>query len=325
MGYTVIKARVMDQTIQLVNVPRIASGGKNEVKVDFTFCNMWAGCGKTAVFYRDPKQVYHVVVADDSAVVPAEVLAKDGLIYFGVFGSTDEQVRTTEVVSLTVVRGAITYHAGVPAEPTPDIYQQLLSAYGSLVSPEGTGAVIRVKDTNGGKDVTFWVGTQAQYDALTTKATNCFYVITDAPDMADHIAYYWEDVEFRHHIRKYANGSAEAFCQARWDNLSFTTEHKGFYAHNGGRVRVGLEEILHGTVPEMCSVSITKVTKTDDTGAEVFGPPMMAMVCGEVENVEGYGVASPRILLLADESATGVNIEIEVHCRWKWNKEGSAV
>lgn len=132
MSYTRIQARVTDQTIQLVNMPLIASGGKNEVKVDFTFCSMWANCTKTAVFYRTEEQVYHVLMTDDSAVVPAEVLAVDGLFYFGVFGTAEDQVRTTEVVSMNVVRGAVTYNAGVPDEPTPDIYQQILNEYRRL-------------------------------------------------------------------------------------------------------------------------------------------------------------------------------------------------
>lgn len=320
MNYTRIRARVTDQGIQLVNVPLIASGGQNEIRVEFTFCTMWDSCTKTAVFYRDPEKVYHVLMTDDSAVVPAEVLAEDGLFYFGVFGTREDQVRTTEVISVTVVKGAVTFKAIEPGEPTPDIYQQILSAYNELVSLEGNAAVIRVKDTNGGRDVTFWIGTRAQYEALDAKATNCFYVITDDPAVADHITYYWEDVDFRHHIRKYANGCAEAFCQGRWENMSFTTEHNGFYAYDAGRVRVGLEEILQGVIPDMCSVHVTKVTKINDAGEEVFGPPMMAMVCGETENLENYGVVSPRILLLADESAIGVNLEIEVHCRWKWDK-----
>lgn len=131
-GYTRIQARVTDQAIQLVNVPLIASGGRNEVRVDFNFCPKWAGKAKTAVFYRDPTQAYRVLLIEDSAVVPAEVLETDGLFYFGVYGTDEEQVRTTEVVSMTSVKGAITFHAIDPAEPTPDIYQQLASAYGKL-------------------------------------------------------------------------------------------------------------------------------------------------------------------------------------------------
>lgn len=128
--YTKIQACVTDQSIQLRNVPLIASGGRNEVRVDFTFCSLWESTAKTAVFYRDPKQAYHVLLVENSAVVPAEVLASDGLLYFGVFGTSEEQVRTTEVISLKVAKGAITYQGTTPEEPAPDIYTQLMSAYG---------------------------------------------------------------------------------------------------------------------------------------------------------------------------------------------------
>lgn len=202
-------------------------------------------------------------------------------------------------------------------------------AFDDLISPEGTGSVIRVRDTNGGKDITFWVGTQAQYNMLSEKILNCIYIITDdltidamkrkLDGIADHIVSNWEDVDFRHFVRKYASGIAEGIFRAVWNGLSFTTEHHGFYANSVGRVRAGLpDEVLHGAVPEFCSVNISKATMTDDAGAETFAPPMFAMVCGTPEYLEGTGVVSPRILLLADESAENVTVELEIHCRWKW-------
>lgn len=42
-----------------------------------------------------------------------------------------------------------------------------------------TGFVTTIKEQNNGKGLKFWVGTQAEYNALETKATNCFYIITD--------------------------------------------------------------------------------------------------------------------------------------------------
>ena len=130
--YTQIHARVVDQTIHLASIPPLASGGLNEVQVRFTFCNKWDNLAKTAVFYRNPDQAYHILLVDNAAVVPAEVLADAGRFYFGVFGTNEEQVRTTEVVSLEAVRGAVTFQGIEPGEPTPDIYAQLMGAYGAL-------------------------------------------------------------------------------------------------------------------------------------------------------------------------------------------------
>ena len=323
--YTEINVIVTGQNIQLGNNPLIASGGVNSVKVNFTFCSMWEGMAKTAVFYKNPSQAFEVLLTDDSAVVPLEVLTDSGEFRLGVVGTNETQVFPSGLACVTIRKGAASIQAVNPGEPTPDIYRQILAAYGDLVSADGKAAVIRVRDTNGGRDVTFWVGTQKQYKALDHEELNCIYIFTDGEEMADHISYYWENIDNYGNldcfVRKYANGSAEAVMKARWDGMSFQTAHNGFYAYDGGRVRVGLDPILNGVVPEYCSVSVAAVTKVDENGAEVFGPPVMAMVCGSTEYVENYGVASPRILLLADESAASLNVELELHCRWKWNKQ----
>lgn len=129
MNKSLITASVIDQTIQLVNCPLIASGGVDEVKITFDFCSLWDGCGKTAVFYRNPEEVYHVPIVDGVATVPYEVLTEAGFFYFGVMGAATN-VRTTEVLRVKVVQGAITEATNVPDVPTPDIYQQLLASYG---------------------------------------------------------------------------------------------------------------------------------------------------------------------------------------------------
>ena len=35
----------------------------------------WAGYGKTAIFYREEKQVYHVVMVSDACVIPNPITA----------------------------------------------------------------------------------------------------------------------------------------------------------------------------------------------------------------------------------------------------------
>lgn len=41
------------------------------------------------------------------------------------------------------------------------------------------GFVTKIKEKNGGKQVTIWVGTQAEYNAISTPDVNCLYIITD--------------------------------------------------------------------------------------------------------------------------------------------------
>ena len=128
---TTFNAHVVDQVVTLSNLPLIAAGGVGEVQIRCTFCGKWDGCGKVAVFYRDGGDVYHVLVVGGVATVPHEVLAEPGFFYLGFMGQADI-VRTSEVVRVEVKEGAITVPTAQTKEPTPDIYQQMLTAHGIL-------------------------------------------------------------------------------------------------------------------------------------------------------------------------------------------------
>lgn len=129
--YTVIKAKIVDQTLTLVSVPTLASGGVNEIRLECEFCSLWDDLGKVATFYRDKDNVYHVPLVAGACVVPHEVTDQEGTFWLGVFGSGANTVRTSEVVQLTVEQGAITQGTD-PAEPTPDVYSQILAYYGQM-------------------------------------------------------------------------------------------------------------------------------------------------------------------------------------------------
>ena len=130
--YSTITARVIDQTLTITNVPKIASGGENEIRVEVTFDNYWSGLGRTAIFYRKENQVYHVVMVNDVCVIPREVLTEAGTLYFGIIGTDGSSVRTTEVVALSVSQGAITGLGNF--QPLPDVYKQLMSAYAQAIN-----------------------------------------------------------------------------------------------------------------------------------------------------------------------------------------------
>lgn len=68
--------------------------------------------------------------------------------------------------------------------------EQILAAIAQAVETGSvgdcdTGFITKIKETNSGSYVTFWVGTQAQYNALENKAQNCMYIITDDTTKAD--------------------------------------------------------------------------------------------------------------------------------------------
>lgn len=125
MSYTQIKARIIDQSVQMINEAPIASGGENVIQIVCTFCPLWEGMTKTAVFHRGDSQVFHILMEGDSVIVPKEVIADKGSFFFGIIGINGDQVRPTVEQQLTVERGAITSATAVP-DPTPDIYTQII-------------------------------------------------------------------------------------------------------------------------------------------------------------------------------------------------------
>lgn len=57
-----------------------------------------------------------------------------------------------------------------------------------VVGDVDTGFVTKLKELNTGSAVTVWVGTRAQYNAITEKAGNCLYIITDDTTSEDIVA-----------------------------------------------------------------------------------------------------------------------------------------
>lgn len=177
MSYSKITARIIDSTIELTNLPLLASGSVGVVQIHCDFCELWEGYGKTAVFHKESGQVYHVAVVDNVATVPHEVLAEEGDFFFGVLGQKDN-IRTTQVLRLNVVQGAITTATAETEEPTPDIYQQILAAYGSLenrtdVLEARTNELIGRRSADGATVYTFNDGTGE--GTITTNGAAAFF------------------------------------------------------------------------------------------------------------------------------------------------------
>lgn len=53
------------------------------------------------------------------------------------------------------------------------------------VSDVDAGFVTRIKEMNKNAGLKFWVGTTAEYNAIQTKETNCFYILTDDTEFED--------------------------------------------------------------------------------------------------------------------------------------------
>lgn len=126
---TYIKVECQDQELAIVNTPVIASGGINENFMEFNFCPKWDGFSKTAVFYRNIKEVYHSVLDKNNVCeIPHEVTDFEGIMYFGVFGVSGETQKTSNILKYKIKQGAISTEL-LPSEPSEDIYLQILIQY----------------------------------------------------------------------------------------------------------------------------------------------------------------------------------------------------
>lgn len=143
---TIIRVRCIDQVLTFESTPTITSGGLGEDFVNFQFCSKWDGTAKTAVFWRTPEDAYHAVLdLDGTCAVPHEVLADEGVFYFGVYGVySDGRRRTSEVQRYLVGKGVIT-EATEPSDPTPDMYTQLLAQYAEALDELARAEAVAVE------------------------------------------------------------------------------------------------------------------------------------------------------------------------------------
>lgn len=130
---TTIGLSANDQLLAVTLNPKLASGQQNTVDIRVEFSDDWDGFAKSAVFFtsNDTNTVYEKVLTNGECVIPAEVMSKDGVLYIGVRGvnSQNNEVKTTSLVKYKISEGSPS-GAGTEVEPTPNVYQQLLSAYG---------------------------------------------------------------------------------------------------------------------------------------------------------------------------------------------------
>lgn len=127
---TIIAAQCLDQTLTLTNSPKLASGGENVFQIELNFDSYWTGYGKEAVFWRDASRVFHVVMYDDTCIIPWELTAEPGRVHFSVRGVKGSVTRSSEEVILSFVQGP-PLENNFP-EPLPDVYTQLLGKQGVM-------------------------------------------------------------------------------------------------------------------------------------------------------------------------------------------------
>lgn len=188
---SVIKLKCVDKTLHITSNPKITSGGVNGDTLQFEFSEEWDGFAKTAIFYRTPSEVYNVVLLNNECTIPSEVLVKEGVFYFGVFGKKGTTTLPSDILKYDIEKGAF-IEGQEPSEPTPNIYTQILTKYALLEalcneinvnylnifdSIEEVVAEMPAKgfvnlNTNTKMVISIWIGTKAEYDQLTDDEKN---------------------------------------------------------------------------------------------------------------------------------------------------------
>ena len=130
---TTIELVANDQLLQVTVNPTISSGEQNTVEVHVDFSDDWDEFSKSAVFFTslNKNAIYEIVMTDGKCIVPSEVMEKECMLFIGVRGvnSNNNEVKTTSLVKYKISEGTPTGNS-TEVEPTPDVYQQLLTAYG---------------------------------------------------------------------------------------------------------------------------------------------------------------------------------------------------
>lgn len=130
---TTIELVANDQLLQVTVNPTISSGEQNTVDVHVDFSDDWDGFSKSAVFFTslNKNAIYEIVMTDGKCIVPSEVMEKSCTLFIGIRGvnSNNNEVKTTSLVKYKISEGTPS-GTGTEVEPTPDVYQQLLTAYG---------------------------------------------------------------------------------------------------------------------------------------------------------------------------------------------------
>lgn len=162
-----LRFKVTGSEIRLIEQESLASGSVGVVVSQFEFDDEWNDYSRTAVFKRAGtiRDYMQLLDEDNKCVVPWEVLASQGKLLVGVFGSTtkdDTFIRTSRYAYAGDIYEGTNTNPTEPVEPTQNIYEQVLGlateAHNSVTSVEtaisgGSTGQVMTKLSNTDKDI----------------------------------------------------------------------------------------------------------------------------------------------------------------------------
>lgn len=124
-----IKFKLENKLMTVLNQEILTSGGTNVDKCIFSFSEEWSGYVKTAVFYQNKDKVqYAVLNADDTCMIPAEAMSREGYLHIGVFGIDSAKVLSSTMIEMFISQGAVSGDT-VSTEPADDVFLAIIAQY----------------------------------------------------------------------------------------------------------------------------------------------------------------------------------------------------
>lgn len=125
---SVINVKCVDQELTITNAPKISAGGVNTDYLKCTFCSMWDGFTKYAIFFKNEFLAYRVPLdSDGQCLIPNIVLAEAGTMRFGVFGTKDSARRTSVVLEYQILEGSYSRAAETATAATIGLSEELIA------------------------------------------------------------------------------------------------------------------------------------------------------------------------------------------------------
>ena len=217
MAQHIIEVRVNEKIASVVGDPLYVCGNSDYV-VKFSFDAEWAGHEtKTARFIKSNKEYIDVVFAGDQCAVP--IIDNTPYVRIGVFAGN---LCTTSAAIVNAQR-SILCGSGVPADPDPDVYAQMMARFDELFQRDvktdseklggkpasdyalksETAPVSHVSDKNNPHGVTLeQIGAapagyglggakSASWDTIDTVTAPGWYYISGSNTICGHSANYW--------------------------------------------------------------------------------------------------------------------------------------
>ena len=202
-----LRFSIDDKRISLIDelAVEVVADNRNNICCKFECDEQWDGVAKVARFIYNGMWKDEVLDVDCMCYVPAEVI-KVGRFSVGLYG---DNLKASTPLVVTVLESILSENNGeLPDTPSDDVYTQILkmTADANTKADEATkaawaavnastesikalnkakeeleeaGFVITLKEKHKGVKLGFWVGTQAEYDALENKPSDCYVLIED--------------------------------------------------------------------------------------------------------------------------------------------------